>query len=170
MARGLARMTAPRSTRRAAGVPRSVSLGSRAVLAGSPSPLMGPADHHVDPSTAALAAHEPCGPIRDRHLSAVSLRHLDGIGLDMMLAIPAPDDQSEVSPRGAAESRWRSRGGFQLPASPIPTLRRRLVALQRRRGIVGRPRVELVEYALQGADPAVRAGSDLRRWCVLAQP
>src|ERR1700731_2310682 len=35
---------------------------------------------------------------------------------------------------------------------PIPTLARRLVALQRRRGIVGRPRVELVEDALQGAD------------------
>jgi hypothetical protein len=129
-----------------------VGSGSRAVLTGSPSPLMGPAHHHVDPTASALAANQPCRPIRHGSFSAVSLRHLAGVGLDLMLAIPAPNDQSEVSPRGAAESRWRSRGGFQLPASPIPTLRRRLVALQRRRWLACRTRFELVEDALQGAD------------------
>jgi hypothetical protein len=74
-----------------------------------------------------------------------------------------------VSPRGAAESRWRSRGGFQLPASPIPTLRRRLVsasAAARDRGpVAGRA----CRVYPAGCGCAATAGSDLRRSCVLAQ-
>jgi hypothetical protein len=82
---------------------------------------------------AALAANQPCGPIRHGSFVAVPFGHLRGVRLDLRLAIPAPHDQSKVSPRRAAQSRWRSRGGFQLPASPIPASRRRLVALRRRR-------------------------------------
>ena len=45
--------------------------GSRPVLAGSPSPLMGPAHHHVDPRAAAEAAHKPRGPIRHGSFSTL---------------------------------------------------------------------------------------------------
>jgi hypothetical protein len=109
---------------------RGTMTAGRAFLLPSPA-----AHYHIDPSATALAAHKLCRPIRNRRLSAVSLRHLARVRLDLMLAIPAPHDQSKVSPRRAAECGWRPWFGFQLSASPIPALRRRLVVLQWRRGL-----------------------------------
>ena len=40
----------------------------------------------------ALRAYQPLAPIRHRHLGAVPLGHLGGVGLDFMLACLAPYD------------------------------------------------------------------------------
>jgi hypothetical protein len=40
-------------------------------------------------------------PVRDGHLGAVALRYLGGVGLDLMVAIDAPDDQPHMG-RAAA--------------------------------------------------------------------
>jgi hypothetical protein len=41
------------------------------------------------------------------HLGAVALGHLGGVGLDLMVAIEAPDDQPNVGRCGVAEHhRW----------------------------------------------------------------
>jgi hypothetical protein len=43
-------------------------------------PPLGPAHHHADPATSALAAHKPRRLIRHRGLSAVALCHLRPAG------------------------------------------------------------------------------------------
>jgi hypothetical protein len=75
---------------------------------------MGPAHHHVDPTASALAAHKPRGPIWDRHLSAVPLGHLGGVGLDLMAAILAPNDQPDLGGGSVAERHQPSGIGFHL--------------------------------------------------------
>jgi len=46
-------------------------------------------------------------PIRDGRLRAVALHHLGGVGLDLMPAIEAPDDQTHLGGSGVAKGhRW----------------------------------------------------------------
>jgi hypothetical protein len=46
-------------------------------------------------------------PIRDGHLRAIARGHLGGVGLDLMVAIEAADDQPNVGRCGVAERhRW----------------------------------------------------------------
>jgi hypothetical protein len=66
-------------------------------------PALGSADDHIDLSAAALGADQPRVPIRDGHLRAVALGHLGGVGLDLMAAIEAPQDQTHMGGSGVAK-------------------------------------------------------------------
>jgi hypothetical protein len=66
-------------------------------------------------SAAAPGAHKPGVPIRDRRPGAVALGHFRGIGLDLMPAIEAPDDQPQSCCRGIAEGH----SYFVLPKSGV---------------------------------------------------
>ena len=54
------------------------------------------------------AAHKPRGPIRHGGLGTVSLRLFGGIGLDLMLAVLAPNDQPDAGGGSVAERHWRA--------------------------------------------------------------
>jgi hypothetical protein len=56
-----------------------------------------PAHNHIDPAAAACAAHKPRVPVGDRRLGTVPLRHLGGVGFDLMAAIEAPNDQPDLA-------------------------------------------------------------------------
>ena len=58
---------------------------------------------------AALEADEPGAPIEHRRCGAVSLGHLDGVGLDLVLTILAPDDKAELGSGGATQRHRRAR-------------------------------------------------------------
>jgi hypothetical protein len=63
--------------------------------------------HEIDPPAPAIAADEPLMPVGDAHLGTVALSHLGGVGLDLVPAIEAPDDQPHMGRRGVAERhRW----------------------------------------------------------------
>jgi hypothetical protein len=49
---------------------------------------------------AAVAADESSMPIRARHLGGVALRHFGGVGLGLVAAIEAPDDQPHLGRSG----------------------------------------------------------------------
>ena len=66
-------------------------------------------------SAAAPGAHKPGVPIRDRRPGAVALGHFRGIGLDLVPAIEAPDDQPQSCCRGIAEGH----SYFVLPKSGV---------------------------------------------------
>lgn len=70
---------------------------------GARSKATGTAYDHVDFPATAHEAHQPLAPLRDRGLGAVSLRLLGGIGLDLMVAFLAPDDEAHASLGGVAE-------------------------------------------------------------------
>lgn len=127
------RRTAFRRSGLSGGAVMNGGSGSRAVLAGSPSPLMGPADHHVDPSAAALAAHDPCGPIWDRHL--VSLRHLDGIGLDLDAGNRDTTRSIEGEPLRCCRVWLAAQERISPAAAPSANKPRRRIDLRGRQGL-----------------------------------
>jgi hypothetical protein len=51
-------------------------------------------DDEIDLPTAALTADEPLMPVRDRQIGAIVQRHRGRVGLDLIPAIAAPDDQA----------------------------------------------------------------------------
>jgi hypothetical protein len=51
--------------------------------------------HKIDASAAALRAFEPLDPRSHCQISAVALCHLSRVGLDLVAAIAAPDDQAK---------------------------------------------------------------------------
>jgi hypothetical protein len=57
--------------------------------------------------TACAGTDQPFAPIENRSLRTVAGSQLGGIGLDLMLAGFAPDDQPQVGRRSAAERRGR---------------------------------------------------------------
>jgi hypothetical protein len=66
-------------------------------------------------TAAALRADQPLSPIGHRRFGAVSLGHFGGIGLDLVPAILAPNDQPDACGGSVAERR-RAGLGFHLMA------------------------------------------------------
>jgi hypothetical protein len=60
--------------------------------------------------------------MRDAHLSLVALRHLGRIGLDVVRAIEAPDDETHLRCRGVAERHRRGRRSSPPPVRFQPSL------------------------------------------------
>jgi hypothetical protein len=68
--------------------------------------------NHIDFAAAAFGADQPLTPIGHRHFGTVPSSHLGGIGLDLMLAFSAPNDQPDAGGGSVAERhRW---AGFGL--------------------------------------------------------
>jgi hypothetical protein len=98
---------------------------------------LGSAHDEIDAPATALGAHQPRVPIGDGHLRAVALGHLDRVGLDLVPAIGAPDDQPHISRSSVAE-RHRRAAVLHLwqsgePATPnrqfVPFLFRQMMRL-----------------------------------------
>jgi hypothetical protein len=56
------------------------------------------------PPAAAFGTGQPGTPIERRGCRAISLGHLAGIGLDLVLTVLAPDDQPNFAPTAAPPS------------------------------------------------------------------
>jgi hypothetical protein len=79
-------------------------------------PPLGPGHHHVDVAAAAGRADEPLAPLRNRHVGAILLRHLGGVGLDLMAARLAPHDQPHAGRSRVAERHRRPGSRFHQPS------------------------------------------------------
>ena len=77
------------------------SLGTKGLR--SLGPALGPSNHHIDLSAAAFRADQPFAPLGNGHFGAVPRSHLGGIGLNLMLAFLAPDDQPDAGGGSVAE-------------------------------------------------------------------
>jgi hypothetical protein len=93
------------------------------------------------------AAHKPRGPIRHGGLGTVSLCHLRGIGLDMILAALAPNDQPDAGGGSIAERHRRA----AAPGLWGPERRRELRRYPPERNDAVAPR--LVEISPQDPQP-----------------
>jgi hypothetical protein len=58
--------------------------------------LLGSGYDHVDLSASAAGADEPLTPIGHGHFGTVPLGHVGRVGLDLMAAILAPNDQPDA--------------------------------------------------------------------------
>jgi hypothetical protein len=81
------------NTVRVSDAPQIGAQGVRALAVRMP---LRPAHHHANLSAAALAADQPLSPFWNGHLSAVAFGLFGGIGLYLMAAISAPDDQANA--------------------------------------------------------------------------
>ena len=63
-----------------------------------------PGHDHIDFAAAAFGTDQPLTPIRDRHFGAVAESLFGGIGLDLVTAIAAPNDEADAG-RGRASER-----------------------------------------------------------------
>jgi hypothetical protein len=70
---------------------------------------------HIDLTAAALGADQPGAPIEHRRCRAVPLGHLGRVGLNLMPAILAPDDQPDAGGGSVAERHRRAVLGFHPP-------------------------------------------------------
>jgi hypothetical protein len=75
-------------------------------------PRLRPAHHHVNLPATAAGTDQPLPPIEHGGPSPVPSSHFGGIGLDLMLAFLAPNDQSDVGGGSVAERHWRAGFGF----------------------------------------------------------
>ena len=83
---------------------------------------LGPGQHEIHVSAAALRADEAFGPLADCGLGAVARGLLGRIGLDPMLTIAAPHDEPDLGGGGPAQRHRRAAVGLHLLAaarSPI---------------------------------------------------
>jgi hypothetical protein len=71
-----------------------------------------PAHHHIDLPAAAFGTDQPLAPIRHGLFAAVPSSHLGGIGLDLMLAFLAPNDQPHAGSRCATQRHRRAGSDF----------------------------------------------------------
>jgi hypothetical protein len=97
------------------------------------SPL-GSAHQHVDLTAATPRAHQPLAPLEEGHLRAVSPGVLSRIGLDLMLAGLAPDDEPRARRRvigGVKERRRLSPRRFSATASVIAISGRGVIVARR---------------------------------------
>jgi hypothetical protein len=82
---------------------------------------------HIDLTAAAAGADQPLSPIGHLRCRAVPLGHLGGVGLDLMPAIFAPNDQPDAGGGSIAERHRRAYFGFHGDRSasiaPITALR-----------------------------------------------
>jgi hypothetical protein len=77
-------------------------------------------DHQIHLPAAGAGAYGPGAPIEHRRCGAVPLGHLARVGLDLMLAILAPDDQPDAD-GGSATQRHRWAGlGFHTAGCRAP--------------------------------------------------
>jgi len=111
-----------------------------------------PGHDHIDFPAAAFGTDQPLTPIRDRHFGAVALRLLGRIGLYLLAAIAAPNDETNAGRSRASERSGRTRLGFQLTPPSGRRSSRRLVTLRRRQWVARRLRSDLRENALQELD------------------
>ena len=109
-----------------------------------------PGHDHIDLTAAAFGADQPLAPIGHGRLGAVPSSHLGGIGLDLMAAIAAPNDETNAGRGRASERSGRPWLGFQLTPPSGRRSSRRLVMLQRRQWLAHRLRSDLGEDRLQG--------------------
>jgi hypothetical protein len=72
------------------------------VMSGPLSPLR-PGHDHIDFAAAAFGTDQPLTPIEHGHFGAVPLGHLGRVGLDLMAAILAPNDQPDAGGGSIAE-------------------------------------------------------------------
>src|SRR6516165_2333569 len=98
-------LTHPRTCngRRSAMREQRINGKRRAVLGSAGLTPLSPADDHVNLSAAALGTDKPLAPIENGGARAVSLRHLGGVGLNLMLTSFAPDDQPDLGRSGGAK-------------------------------------------------------------------
>jgi len=78
-------------------------LGAERDHDGRALPALGSSNHHIDFTAATAGTDEPVAPIEHRRLGAISSGHFAGVGLDLMLALLAPDDEAHSRCRGIAE-------------------------------------------------------------------
>lgn|SRR5271165_360558 len=71
------------------------------------SPLC-PAHYHVDLTAAAPGADQLSAPVENSDLGAVAACMITGVGLDLMPAISAPDDQPHAGRSGVAQRHRRA--------------------------------------------------------------
>jgi hypothetical protein len=69
-------------------------------------------------------------PIGNGSLGAVSSRHFGGIGLNLISALEAPDDEPNTGSRRAPEGHRWAGFGFHLTASTVSSATRRLITLR----------------------------------------
>jgi hypothetical protein len=104
---GVAGLTGGGESRIAAPARREPGRDGRALRSLCP-PLTG--NHHIDLPAAALRTDQPLAPIEHWHFGAIPSSHLGGVGLDLMLAFLAPNDQRDS---GSTTERHRCAGvGF----------------------------------------------------------
>jgi hypothetical protein len=73
---------------------------------------LGSAYDHIDLTAAALGADQPLSPIGHRRFGAVSLGHFGRVGLNLVAAILAPNDQPDAGGGCIAERHRRAGLGF----------------------------------------------------------
>jgi hypothetical protein len=81
--------------------------GADVVPLNSSAPL-GAGHHHIRIVAPATRTDEPLTPIGNGSLGTVSSRHFGGIGLNLMLAIPAPHDEANMGSRRVPERHRRA--------------------------------------------------------------
>jgi hypothetical protein len=79
--------------------------------------LLGSAYDHIDLTAAAFRADQPLAPIGHGRFGTVPLSHLGRVGLDLMLAFPAPNDQPDAGGGSIAERHRRYFDRNLLPAT-----------------------------------------------------
>src|SRR3954470_24879934 len=80
------------------------------------------ADHAIDRPAAALSAPEPPGPFEQRQPRPVALDLFGNVGLDLVPALLAPDNQIQVRGEGAAKCRRPERLPVPLSDRHIGTM------------------------------------------------
>jgi hypothetical protein len=70
--------------------------------------LLGSAYDHIDLTAAAFGADQPLAPIGHGRFGAVLLGHLGRVGLDLVAAILAPNDQPDAGSGGATQRHRRA--------------------------------------------------------------
>jgi hypothetical protein len=85
------------------------SVGFRAPLSTADLAALGSAHHHINPPAPAPRANKPGVPIRGGHLRAIALGHRGRVGLDLVAAIEAPDDQPHMRRSGVAKRQFIGR-------------------------------------------------------------
>jgi hypothetical protein len=85
--------------------------------------LLGSAYDHIDLTAAALGTDQPLSPIGHGRFGAVSLGHLGRVGLNLVTAILAPNDQPDAGGGSIAKGRRWAGLGFHPEAAPnkLPT-------------------------------------------------
>src|SRR5580704_8683675 len=102
-------------------------ISNRSSFGFSP-PLAG--HDHIGIVAPTTGTNEPLMPIENRRLGTVSSRHFGGIGLNLMSAFEAPDDEPNTGSRRTPECHRWAEFGLHLTASAVSSATRRLITLR----------------------------------------